>query len=411
MRYSPTPMHASPSPATFSDEELLALLKDATVSAESIAQEMEDAGAAPLPVPAIAAARTVLADLGVGHVATIEGLPAALRSLVLNVATANQAVELLSLLVNSADKSVVKDAKRCLHVLKSRGLKLVEAPKAAPAAPVSVAEEQPVFMSTVDGLGRRVVLFTGAARGGVDVAQLVLSDETGVVSAELAPLMRKAYREFLDRIFSMKQMFVVEVPRAWARSLVARALDLNAIARRPVPPTFNDVAFLLGPAVGRLPSPGRDLPRPPEEPALVASARRLFNAPELATWIPPDKDAEAFDRKAREITSSTLIDDAQKAAGLLDLVATTVNAFWTRAQRDRYAERLFDVAFLFQRGKREDESALALASAWALAGDAPIGAVPFAGLLFEALLPAAPGVPEHRPAAIAPPPGSLIIPA
>jgi hypothetical protein len=404
-------MSASSSASTFTDEELLCLLRDDSVGPDAIVAEMEDAGAPPLPAPALVAARAILKDLGPAQVPAIEALPPTLRTVVLNVALGLQSVELLTLLTSSSDKAVGKDAKRCLHVLKSRGLK-VEAPKAAPVV-AAAPEEQPVYMSTVDGLGRRVVLFTGAARGGVDVAQLVLSDESGVVSAELAPLGRKAYREFLERLFALKQMMVVETPRAYARSLVARALDLNAVARRPVPASFNDVAFLLGPAVGPMPSPGRTLPHPENEPALVLKARELFDLPELATWIPPDKDADAFDRKAREITSSALyIDEAQKSAALQQLVAASVEAFWTKLQRDRYAERLFDVAWLFTRAKREDHANLAVASASALAGETPIGAIPFAYLIFEALIPLATpsaDAPRHVPAPATP--GSLIIPA
>jgi hypothetical protein len=252
----------TPDAGRFSDDELLALLRDASVPPESIVAEMEDAGAKAYPVASLAATRAALASLAVDHLDAIIILPPELRSLVLDAAVTAQAVPLISALANCSDKSCVKDAKRSLHALKSRGLK-VEAPKpvAAPAAAPTV-DASATLMSSVDGDGRRIVFLSGAVRGGYDVAQILLSDEHGVISAEMLPLGRKEYRRFMDRLAALEDMLVVETPRPYVRHLIAKALDRNARAGRPIPPTFNDAAFLLGPAVAPQQSPGRALPRP-----------------------------------------------------------------------------------------------------------------------------------------------------
>jgi hypothetical protein len=401
-----------PAPS-FSDDELLALLRDETVAPESIVSEMEDAGATPHPAAALGAARTILKAMGPEQVAAIEALPPALRTIVLDVATDQQAIDLLSALAGSRDKAVVKDAKRCLHQMKARGVKVepVRAPAPAPAPAPPVAEELPVFMSSIDGAGRRIIFFTGAARGGVDVAQLVISDETGVQMAELAQLYRKEYRRFLDRILGLTESFVAEIPRAYARSLIAQALDLNARARRPVPASFNDVTFLLGPAVGTQPSPGRSLPRPAEEAALRARGNEILDIREFGTWGPPEPIYDAFIRRIDEIDTSTLyIDETQKAASRREVIGNSVTTFWTREARELYATRLFDMAYLLQRAQRPEQSALVLATAWAVAGDEPLQTIPFVWRFYERFVPGPQGGHEPHAPPPATTPGGIILP-
>jgi hypothetical protein len=405
-------------PAAFSDDELLSLLRDESVSCASIVCEMEDAGAQPHTAEALTAAREILKSFGAESAAAIETLPPALRTLFLDMALAQRQLDLLAKLVQSRDKAVVKDAKRAIHTLKSQGLK-VEAPKPAPAAapaPVAAEEPAPVFMTAIDGLGQRVLFFTAVARGGMDVAQIVVSEETGVVSADFAPLGRKEYRKFLDRLQSAVETLVAEVPRPYARWLVARALDLNARARRAVPPSYNDAALILGPTVGMQMSPGRALPAPDEQAILVARGGELLGVKDLRSWGPPDAQWTAFETKVADIFRSQLyIDETQKLGAIRELVSSSVASFWTRAQRDVFAERLFDMAWLFGRTRKDTESALAVASARALLEDRPIESVPFAYAFFERLVKKpesaagqtpAPHLPRERSAE----PSNLIIP-
>src|SRR5579862_138708 len=133
--YSPRPM-TSRDAGRFSDDELLALLRDAGVPPESIVAEMEDAGAKPYSIADLTATRAALLSLGADQMNAVIALPPDLRTLVLDAAVASQAVPLISALANCADKSVVKDAKRSLHSLKSRGLK-VEAPRPVATAPAA----------------------------------------------------------------------------------------------------------------------------------------------------------------------------------------------------------------------------------------------------------------------------------
>jgi hypothetical protein len=206
-------------------------------------------------------------------------------------------------------------------------------------------------------------------------------------------------------------MLITDVPRAWARSLVAAALDLNARARKAVPPTFNDIAFLLGPGVEPQPSPARALPLPEGEAALRTSSGDLLKLKEFLTWLPPEPDQAAFDRQVEAVKGSTLyIDQKQRDLALRELVSSTVVSFWTREKRERYAARLFDMAYLLHRARRPEAAGLALATASGLGGDAPIEGIPFAYAFFEQLLPKAeePAAEPKSPLAVSP--GGIILP-
>lgn len=404
----PAPKTTSP----FSDEELLALLRDDTVSPESIAAEMVEAGVTSPPAPPVlAAARAIIRALSPEQAPAVEALPPELRTVIVDAAIAARSVDFLASLLNSRDKALCKEAKRAIHELKASGLK-VEAPRPSTATSQTAAgEPQPTFMTSIDGSGRRVLFFVAPARGGMDVAQIVVSDEAGIVSADFAPLGRKEYRKFLEKLAGSGEMLAGEVPRAYARSLVTRALDLTDRTRRSVPSSFNDVAFLLGPSVGPTPSPGRTLPRPEDERVLAIRAAELLARPEFRSWLPQETDARALQARLDEITASTLyIDDAQRQASVRAHLNGMVEAFWTRQRRDLIADRLFDMAYLLHRAGRAEPAALSVASAWALASDSALESVSFAFAFFEQLLPEPqdPGAPPARDDR--PGPGSLIVP-
>jgi len=209
-------------------------------------------------------------------------------------------------------------------------------------------------------------------------------------------------------------MLAGEVPRAYARSLVARALDLTDRTRRSVPPSFNEVAFLLGPTVGPMASPGRALPRAEDERLLAIRAAELLARPEFRSWVPPEADARPLQARLDEIAASTLyIDDAQRQASVRAHVSGLAESFWTRQRRELVADRLFDMAYLLHRAARREPAALSAASAWALVSDAALESVSFAYAYFEQLLPRPSGPPDAdapAPRADLSAPGSLIVP-
>ncbi len=411
------PMSPSDKTSPFSDEELLALLKDPSVSPDAIAAEMEDAGAASYPIDQLVSARAILASFDPQHAVAIETLVPVLRSLVLDQAIAVRASDLFSALAKSGDKAIVKEAKRGLHTLKTLGVK-IEAPPAAPVtAQVGSAGQAiaglPAFMAAPDGFGDRVLLYPVAMRNGIDMAQVIVSDTRGVMDAALAPLGRKEYRRYLTHLAMSKDMLVAEAPRTYVRGLITRALDLNARARTPVPPSFNDVSFVLGPACPPEPSPGRKLPLPEGVEVLAAQSGEMLEWPELRRWMPPNEVVQSLALRVDEISVSPLyIDDAQRDQTTMAAVRSAVAAFWTNEVRELWAERVFDLAHVLDKVSRGTERDMALATAQSLATDRPIDAIGFCAALFERVLAAlaAQAEPEAPKPAETVTPSGLILP-
>ncbi len=383
-------------PPGFPDDELLALLCDASVSVTAIAAEMEDAGAPPFSVEKLAAARVALEGLREADADRVAALPAPLRALVLDQVVAREAVALALTLSASADKAVAKEGKRAVHRLRAKGL-AVETPKPPPApargpaaAPASASAGEPgALLSNVDGFGERIVLLTRPARQGVDLAHLAISETEGVLQARLLALARREFRRFLKGLSEAEGVLVGAVPRSYARGLVTQALDQNARARRAVPAGYQEVAFVLGPPEPPTPSPGRTLSLPEDESALARRAAELIAIREMRTWLPEEEPLQHLALKIEEIQVSALyLDEAQRQKGLRSAVDDAVRDYWTRERRRRAAERLFDLGYLLNGAKRLEHAALALACALDLDSDRPVESVTFCYALFERILSA-----------------------
>lgn len=356
-------------PCDFSDEELLALLRDVSVSPAAIEEEMEGAGAEPCPAAHLDRARTILASFDEARADEVAELPARLRTLLLEQAVAARAASFVAAMCASKDKALSKEAKRALHRLRAGGLK-VEAPRPTQSRPEPTPgqeEELVAYMTSIDGgHGERLLFHPCPVPGGVDVAQVILSDETGIHNAELAPLGKRRFRRFVEMITSNMSLLVGPVPRAYSRSLIARALDLNAVARRSVPAGFNDVAFALGPAPAPVPSPGRELAVPEAAPDLASEQRatELLAARPFSSWVLPE-----------DVARSLPTDDPTEADRAVD-------AWWTSQRRALWAERLFDMAWLLHGADRHAERDVALACARSLEQASPASEVGFARALW-----------------------------
>jgi len=375
---------SAPAPAPFPEDELLALLRDASVSPEAIAAEMEDAGAAPLDAGVLAVVRAALVQGDAAGADAVAGLAAPLRARVLREAAAARHSALLVEVARSADKAAAKEAKRAIHLLRARGV-AVEVPRAEPApAPGPAPEPATAWASSPDGYGDRILFFPVSGRGGGSLVQVVISDEEGMREAQLVPLGKRGFRRVLDELAATRMVLVGEVPRSWARGAVTAALDLNARGSRPVPEGWNEVAVVLGPSVAPQPSPGRALAQDAEAAALVSRSAELLDLSEVAPWIPGEEELRALSLRLDEISVSPLyLDEAQREASGRSAVVDAIRAYWTAERRWRVAGRLFELAWLLRGAGRGDQARLAAATGAAMESDAPLESVPFCYALFE----------------------------
>jgi hypothetical protein len=310
--------------------------------------------------------------------------------------------DLLAAAAASATREVAKESKRCLHLLRARGVAVPEAPRPPPTAPV--AEREPVvpcYASSVDGHGERAVWLARSVPGkGIEVAQAVVSDVDGLLELQLGVLGRKEYRNFAKDIAARgRTMGIVEVDRELALAIVAEARRRNVAGGKPPPEGADAWLARVGPAQP-LPDPAAELPGlpPEEEQEAIAEGGRLHDLPLLRGWLADEDALRALAQKLDEIAVSPLyLDDRQRAEQSVRTVAEAIQAYFADgARRARWAARLGTVGAHLARSGDAVHARLAAASSRALArGDDP-GRIPFARLLVEKAFPptATPPSPE-----------------
>jgi len=390
----------------FETDRLLEMLRDPNV-------ESRDVGTA-AGVPREEAARAARLVLGIAKAnpEEVATLPAPLALAACRAALGAARTDVLAALAGHAGKEVVKEAKRALHILKSRGVAVPEPSRPAAAASAAAPEPPlPAYATAIDGRGERAVWIPRGIPGkGVEIAQAVLSDELGLLELQLGVVGRKEWRALARSLVDKgAAMGLVEVDRSRAAALVQAARAQNDRSGQRVPERADLWLGQLGPAAP-LPDPAAAFPPlpPGEEQDALAASGELHGLPLLASWLADEPFLREIAAKLDEIAVSPLyVDDAQRAGQMARTVADAVERYLDDPRRARLSARLFSVAEHLLEGGDPDHARSAAAAARALAAGAPARSVPFARLLVEKAFPAAPG-----PAGAnlqEPDPGSLIV--
>ncbi len=369
-------------------DELLALLRDPSLKAESIVEEMECAGCSPPSAEQVSRTREALARIA--HVeaeraaglapaptgeSSLAGLSDQIHALpeVLAVAATHAAgqagrSDLLLLLASSAPKSVAKEAKRELQRLKQKGVQIPELKQQGTAvvkAPPE-AEAPSCYASSIDAYGERAVWWSRAAKGGVEVVQAVISDVKGVIAIDALMLSRRSFREFVKRLPRQGVVTTAELPRDHARWLIAGAEHEGTRNGFSPPESYGAALRLLGPAPSEAPphpadainfGPDGELPH-----ALAGAA--LFADPLFLPWIPEEEPLRTFAQRADEIAQSQLyLDKAQKLEAFERAADEASETYFQPPRNQRYARRLMEMAHVLAGEKRIDAARTALAVA------------------------------------------------
>jgi hypothetical protein len=371
-------------------DRLLVLLRDPNVESAEIA------AATGVPREEVGRAARLLLGLARAKPDEIATLPAPLAVALARGALAAGRADVLAALAGHAGKEVAKEAKRGLHVLKSRGVAVPEPPRAstAPAQTAAAAEPPlPGYASAIDAQGERAIWLPRSLPGkGIEVAQAVLSDERGLLELQVGLLGRKEWRLFAKEILSRgANMGVGEVDRSKAHALIAAARGRNEVTGQRVPEGADLWLAQLGPAAP-LPDPAsRFAPLPDdEERGAVAASGKLHELPLLRGWLADEGFLRDVAAKLDEVTVSPIyLDERQRAEQLVRIVEEAVDRYFQPDRRARLGARLFVLAeHLEERGDAAN-ARLAAASARALAGGAAPREIPFARLLVEKAFPAA----------------------
>jgi hypothetical protein len=388
-------------------EELLALLRDPNVESQEIAARAgvarEEAGRAARLLMALPKAKPE-------EVAT---LPGPLALVLARVALGAARVDLLQALAAHAEKDVVKEAKRCLHVLKTRGVAVPELARPAALSPAPAPAEPPLaaLASRVDGHGERAVWLPRAVPGrGIELGQAVLSDERGLLSLQVGVVGRKEWRSFARGIMERgAAVGVAEVPRERVHAWIAEARRRNEQTGQRVPDGADLWLNGLGPAPAT-PAPGAAAPVLPEdaEREALASSGALHELPGFKGWFAEEDFLRRLAGKLDEVQVSPLyIDERQRNAQLDRVIADAVEEYLDPARRARLSGRLLSAADDLAEAGDVASAGRAAAAARALVAGTPGAGIPFARLLVEKAFTKR--VAAGEPADPEPPPESPLI--
>jgi hypothetical protein len=368
-------------------DQILAMLRDPNVDSQEVAAQTG------LQRTEAARAARLLVGLAKAKAEEVATLPPLLQAALLKAALDGGRGEVLSVLAASSDKVLSKEAKRCLHLLRARGVAVPEAPRAAPPTPAPASEEVfPCYGSSIDSQGERAIWISRNVPGrGVEVGQAVISDVSGLIELQVGVLGRKEYRTFGKDIAERGQtMGVCEIDPGNARGLVVQARRQNDTSGRPVPDGADAWLGRIGPGI-LPPDPSTTFPPLPDEDerAALAASAELHSLPMLRGWIADESALRALATTLDGLQASTAIDDeGLRTEQMAAAVAEALEAWLDPDCRKRLSSRLFAVALHFQGSGLADRAAQAAAAARALAAGSPGRTIPFVRGMVEKAFPA-----------------------
>ncbi|HEY2028656.1 MAG TPA: hypothetical protein VGH20_05555 [Myxococcales bacterium] len=403
------------------NDEVLALLGDASLKPSSIAEEVECAGR-PKPTTAqIDSARDALAKLKVEAVAQTAGLagpdaqalaaqicalPEWMALALVHAAGRASRQEVLLPVAACSQKVLAKEAKRELQRLKQRGVQVQEVRPQGETVlkPPPEAEAPLCYASSIDSYGERAIWWSRAARQGVEVVQVVVSDVKGILTADALALSRKSWREFVKRLPRQGVVFTAEISKEHARALIAEAEATGARNGFSPPAGYGEALRLLGPAPDRLPpSPGSVI-EVIDEAAQAQTGAALFDDPLFASWIPEEDALRSFALRVDEIAVSQLYIDARQKQDAFERAGEEASqAYFNSTRRGLYSKRLLEMAHVLTQAGRSETARTAVAVSRALSTEAQTSFC--RGLFTHALRERL-----EQPAAPEPPPQQLIVP-
>lgn len=348
---------------------------------------LEANGALDFPPGALAAAREALAT-DAPSVEALSELPAPLLDALFEASVLRRRTRWLNRVLAAPDKALIKRAKKAAYRLKSVGVE-VEGPPTPEVTPPSPSpepvEQLPALLSGVSGTGERALVVARPQRGGgLELYQLVLSDELGVLHADRYPMSRAGYRQQLKELRRGEVPATLEIPLERAREELAEGLAANLASRTPLPPQASELMRLLEIS----PQPPAALPAPEEGDApLAAQSHTLHDEPELRGWLPPESELERVSSQMEQVLASPLqLSEAQRSERMFELFRRAAVDFFTPEHKQLYARRLWRMAELFERTGRDRQAKVARAEARSLFQGAPGHFSRFGEMLYEKVL-------------------------
>lgn len=298
----------------------------------------------------------------------VEALPEPLGMAVLEAVVKAKRADLAAALQDSPVKALAKGARRALYALKSAGVAVPERPKPEPAPAASEEAENefewlPCWLSAPTGMGERGMLLVRSQKGGgLEVAQVVLSDEKGITSVQTAEASRSAYRKQVREMRAELPIRALEIALEEAKVLLAESAALNLSSGHPFPQRTELMLRHFGVTPAQPPA---DLPAPlPEDERTATQAVSLHQEPEVQGWLPPEQELKVLAQKMEVVMTSPLqLTQVQKEEQLRGVIRSAAAELFTPKVRKIYARRLWHLGDFYERTARDELAAVARAEA------------------------------------------------
>jgi hypothetical protein len=299
----------------------------------------------------------------------------------------------LQRLGESADKGLAKQARRALHLLRTRGVAVpADKPREFRVRGPYAAADEPSLASRIDGFGERLVWLVRAAPEGFHVFQAQTAESRGLVGFQHLEVARKQWRQHAHDLIDDAQLTVARVPSSYARALIEEAYQRTIAQGRGAPDSFVAARLDLGhyEPMSHAPADHPGFQLAPPEPLAEARARlaELHALPAIASWLPDEEALQKLDLEVGNVLTSRLVmEPALRRERLEGAIERVAEQALTPTFRARLAERLRETAYLLAlRGALAD--ARLVSTAAVLTADPNVGAAdnPFVRRLFNKMI-------------------------
>lgn len=321
----------------------------------------------------------------------VEALPEVLALAVLEAAARAKRVDLAAALQESSNRALAKGARRALYALRSAGVAVPERPKPQAPAPATEGGDEdfewlPSWLSPPTGTGERALLVVRAQKGGgLEVAQVMLSDEKGITSVQTQESSRSAYRQQVRELRSEDPMRAIEIALEEAKTILGENAALNLASNTPFPKGTEKLLRHFAVTPTQVPA---DLLVPlPDDERLATQAKSLHEEPEAQAWLPPEAELKVMAQKLDVVMTSPLqLTPVQKEEQVRGVIRAAAAEFFTPKVRRLYARRLWYLADYLERTGRDDQAKVGRAEARRLFHDEGERPDRFEEYLFEKVL-------------------------
>ncbi len=327
--------------------------------------------------------RRALLDAALADPATgldgVSGLPAAELDTALRELVRDRGATALPLVTALAERGTGptrRVARRVLYRLAQAG---IAPPERQTRSVIARRPDRPIraWMSGIDGSGSQAawILFEGGY-GGLSLCSVIVNDTEGLLEAAGGEISKKRLAAELAELRASQNLPWVEVPPEHVIARVVDALAIHAERHTSPPEGFarwlrffvaspeDDGTGLSAPTAdtGAATRPAGDAR--PDDPSLAERALQLFELPELAGWFLDPGSVQGDALKLLEARSSRLIvSDQIKAEREASIVTQVVERELAGDARRRWANRLAEMALIFELTERPEPAALARAAA------------------------------------------------